>query len=541
MANVFGIDLGTTYSCIAKCDENEHIETIKPIGEYASDDTSIPSVVSFEEDGTPIVGKDAKENLKYPDTAIRTIDYFKRYMGEDYCPKEILLGDCKRKVSPIEGSACILRSLISNIPQEYKNEKPKAVITIPASYNNDQRQFVKNAARLAGIDVLGLIHEPTAAAIYYGMNSGDTVLVFDLGGGTLDVSVVNRDKEKYEVLAFASDISTTGRHIGGIDWDEVIIDLAVNKARWERHKNDIEAEGWNKEFAEKCKRSFSNKIVQKTRFPNVNKKSEYVEIEYNEFVQMSNTLLDDCMKVVWAAIKEADKKNNGAIRIDRCIMAGGSSNLRMIKSRLSKELAERIGLGRNEDEWLKKVDHPEKAIAEGAAKYAYRLEHKKDDKGIYIEERSSHSYGTSAIEDGKNKIINLVLSSDPFIITSKKSVKFKPLKGQGKLVYFDIWENEFSDNSYIYQYIKKEGNQYLCYNNIDKQPIARRIFNKPYETEREDSHVQLYVSRDKDGIISIEVEENNKRKKFQVMPAISTEIIDQIKKSLELLDKKTER
>lgn len=536
MANVYGIDLGTTYSCIAKCDNNGHIEIIRPIGGYASDDTSIPSVITFGEDGTPIVGKTAKENLKFADSATRTIDYFKRDMGKDFCEKEVLVGNITRKISPIEASACMLRTLITSIPEKERNGKPKAVITIPAGYNNDQRQYVKNAANLAGIEVLGLIHEPTAAAINYGINSGNTVLVFDLGGGTLDVSIVRKDKDKYEVLGFASDKEILDRHIGGIDWDEILIELAVNIGKWKRDKNNKAEEGWYKEISENCKKQFSSPNITSVKFANPYMPTERpAEISYDEFVTCSNGLLDDCMKVVTEAIKKA-----GEITIDRCVMAGGSSNLRMIYSRLSKDLSEKIGRGRKEEDWLVKVDHPERAIAEGAARYAYRLEHGEDDKNLYIEEKSLHSYGTTALEKDKEKIINLVLSSDPLIITSKKSAKFRPIRGQGNCVSFDVWENECANDSFEYNRIEEKDDNILCYDFTNKM-IGRLICNEPYETEREDSQVQLFVSRDKDGIITIEVVEGNKKSSFPVMPSISREIISQIKKSIELLDKEIDK
>ena len=525
MANVYGIDLGTTYSCIAKCDNNGHIEIIRPIGGYASDDTSIPSVITFGEDGTPIVGKTAKENLKFADSATRTIDYFKRDMGKDFCEKEVLVGNITRKISPIEASACMLRTLITSIPE--KEKEPKAVITIPAGYNNDQRQFVKNAANLAGIHVLGLIHEPTAAAINYGINSGETVLVFDLGGGTLDVSVVRNNIGRFEVLGFASDKEILDRHIGGIDWDEILIELAVNIGKWKRDKNNRAEEGWYKEISENCKKQFSSPNITSVKFANPYMPTgRPAEISYDDFVTWSNGLLEDCMKVVTEAIKKA-----GEITIDRCVMAGGSSNLRMIYSRLSKDLSEKIGRGRKEEDWLVKVDHPERAIAEGAARYAYRLEHGEDDKNLYIEEKSLHSYGTTALQDGKEKIINLVLSSDPLIFTSTRRQTFRPIEGYGKIVYFDVWENESSDNSFTCDIKGKEG-----FDSSNKK-IARLISNEPYEMEREDSQIQVYVSRDKDGIITIKVVEGNKEKLFPVMPSISTEIINQIKETITLLDK----
>lgn len=525
MASVYGIDLGTTYSCIAKCDEHEHIETLKPIGAYASDETSIPSIVYFDEDGTPVVGKKAKNYLTNAKKANRTIDYFKRHMGKTYCPEEVLVGDCKRLISPMEGSACVLRALISTIPKEERNGiMPKAVITIPVGYNNDQCQFVKNAAKLAGINVLGLIHEPAAAAISYGIKAGDTVLVFDLGGGTLDVSVVRNDKGNYEELAIASDVTTVGHHIGGVDWDEVLIKLAVNKKNWVRDKNNRALEALLKEYAEECKMAFSDEINNESDFKDINNPLEDPAVLYHhEFVQMSNSLLDDCVKVALAAIQEADNKNRGEIKIDYCVMAGGSSNLRMVKDRLSEELADRIGRDRLESEWLKRADHPERAIAEGAARYAYRLEHGIDDRGFALEQRSLHSYGTTAFvpSEGRKKIINLVLPSDPLVFKSKESPSFQPEKGQGKKVTIDVWENESLES---------------IFDVPSDEKVCKKIYDEKYEVESENSKVKFNVSRDKDGIITIEVVEGSKKTSFPVMPSISKEIINQIKKSIKLFD-----
>lgn len=563
MANVYGIDLGTTYSCIAKCNENGDIETLKQL--YANDETSLPSVVSFNDDGTPIVGRDAKKRLRNDKYSERTIDNFKREMGKTYCSQKILVGTCKRQISPIEASACVLHELISVIPRK-KGEKIPAVIAIPTGYTNHEKQFVKNAAKFAGIEVLGLIQEPTAAAIRSNIQSGETALVFDLGGGTLDVSVVQNEGGKYKVKGFASDKeflkdkSGVPQNIGGIDWDDALIELACQQMMWSRDDFNKAQLGLFKEYAEDCKMELSKFDNTGTlavgEITNIKNPTESIPIYNKDFIIRSNVLLEECVTVVNGAIDKADHENGDPIPIDYCVMAGGSSNLKMIKSRLSTALAERIGKDRQEDEWLRSLDHTERAIAEGAALRAYRLINNQDDQIDFVEEKSRYSYGTS-IEFRRNGsaervrlIRNLILSNDEMVFENERPFKFT---AENDSITVDVYENGSSAyyNEVVGKGIMKpvkitrEGREIIDSNPIEEaQPIHyASIFHetiqvRPKVDESGIKYVDFYVSRDKDGIIKIVVEDSNGRRDPQeVMPNVNENIVNKIKESIKKMDK----
>ena len=185
----FGIDLGTTYSSIAFISDND--ESAHPISDRSN--YAVPSVVFFNTIGTPIVGAYAKSRLRIKDNAERTIKEFKLEMGEDFCKEEILTGPINssmtRKVSPVEASACVLNHMMRiGLDHALNNgitAQAEAVITVPAGFSFKQRAFTKLAAQLAGIKVIGLLQEPTAAALAHNIKDGETVLVLILEEGHL--------------------------------------------------------------------------------------------------------------------------------------------------------------------------------------------------------------------------------------------------------------------------------------------------------------------------------------------------------------------
>lgn len=537
MATVYGIDLGTTYSCIAKCDDHQQISPIYPPNALQGG-TTLPSVVCFEEEtGKPIVGSPAKNSLGRRGMPERSISFFKRFMGKEWFPNQIKVGQEKRNISPVEGAACILHDLLeaANDNEKAAGNLPskKAVITIPAGFNSKQRMCTKIAAELAGIEVLGLVHEPTAAAISYNIKSGETVLVFDLGGGTLDVSIVKNNRGKYEVLASAGDHDTLGRYVGGMDWDRLLMDWAIDKAKdLNGYKKGAIPDKAQEEAqlllkAEECKMALSSNVSADFFFPDFSS----VKIKQSDFAKLSTSLIDDCMRVVKATIDKADQKH-GKIKIDRCVMAGASSNMPMIKTNLSRVLANRIANGRTESEWLHLVN-PHRAIAEGAAKYAYMLEHKlATDDGIGILEESRFSYGTSISirregKVGEQKFIrNLIKASDPMIFDSKV-FKFNPTYDGQKDIDVDIYEDSSVEEriplTEDVEPINSEGEKYVF---SSKTKVTTKTI------------IEFVVSRDKDGIISIKVScTGHPSKQYTISTApVSINTKNQIKRSIELMD-----
>ena len=536
MAKVYGIDLGTTYSCIASYDGNK-LDTLHPSNAVMGG-VNLPSVIYYEkETGKPIVGVSSKNALGAPGNESRIMTFTKRYMGDDYYPKMIRIVNDGIKISPVEGSACILHHLLTCANEESKGKgveiTNKAVITIPAGFTNKQRECTKIAAELAGIEVLGLVHEPTAAAISSNIKSGETVLVFDLGGGTVDVSIVTNNKGNYKVIAAAGDFDVLGRNIGGKDWDEKLMELSMEQHGYELGgipNLQRETEEWQlKNKIEECKINLSKMQTAQLGFPNFT----FEEITKKDFENFTDELVKDCLKVVKATLDKADKElGKGQVKIDRCVLAGGSSNMPMIRTNLSRYLASRIANGRSEDKWLH-IANPERAIAEGAAKYAYMLANglaKDDGILVSVEERSSHSYGTTIQNrsTGEKFIRNLILSTDPMIVDSKP-FEFGVMEVGQSCVDVDLYENNSTEERIPYK------------------TTFRQIYNKKYMFDSKvavttETKIYFTVGRNKDGLISIHVESPGHQPEdyeniSTAFPPVSKETREHIIQSIELMDK----
>lgn len=523
MSIFIGIDLGTTYSCIAKCDDHNMASPIRC--QKTTIGHATPSVVFYDDDGTPIVGDDAKERSCVEGDAERTLSFIKRSMGQDYCPDPIIFGpDTKRQVSPVEGSACILHALFQAAIDEEtsrgNNAPTKAVITIPAGYTAKQRSCTKKAAELAGIEVVGLIHEPTAAAVSHDIKSGETVLVFDLGGGTLDVSIVRYNEGQYKILGVASDSDILHHNLGGKDWDEILMKLACQKQQIDVSKCSRSQKGYLLFNAEVCKKRLTGSQTAKFIFHD----NSNVLITRNEFVNNTKSLVAECIKVVEACIEKAGKD----VDINRFIMVGGSSNMPMLRNALSKKFGPRFGKGRDDKNWIIVSNSAETSISEGAAKYAFQLE-KDPNKGVlFIEEMSSHSYGTSCTidrgETREERICNLIKATDPMVFESRE-FPFSTNNENQKAVTVDIFETNSNEET------------------IPMDKSSKPIYCQTYKfgkSVQKGTDVTFTVSRDKDGLIKIQVSSpgcTTKEFEYSTMqPPVTPEIEKQIRKSIQLMD-----
>ena len=340
MSKIIGIDLGTTNSCVAVLEGGE-----PKVIPNAEGNRTTPSVVAFKGD-EELVGEVAKRqavtNVK------NTISSIKRKMGTN----EKVEANGK-KWTPEEISAKILGKLKKDA-ESYLGEKvTKAVITVPAYFNDAQRQATKNAGKIAGLEVERIINEPTAAALAYGLDKQDklqTILVYDLGGGTFDVSILELGDGVFEVKA-----TSGNNHLGGDDFDERIVDYLVDEFRKENGidlSKDKMALQRIKDAAEKGKKDLSGMTTAQISLPFIAQNDDGpVHLDMNltkaKFEDLCRDLFDSTLKPVKDALKEAKLK---ASDIDKVILVGGSTRIPYIQELVKKELGQEPNKSVNPDE-----------------------------------------------------------------------------------------------------------------------------------------------------------------------------------------------
>lgn len=339
MSKVIGIDLGTTNSCVSVLEGGEPKVIANPEGNRTT-----PSVVAFK-NGETQVGEVAKRQaITNPNTIIS----IKRHMGTDY--KVNIEG---KEYSPQELSAMILQNLKATA-ESYLGEKvTKAVITVPAYFNDAERQATKDAGKIAGLEVERIINEPTAAALAYGLDKTDKeqkVLVFDLGGGTFDVSILELGDGVFEVLSTSGD-----NKLGGDDFDQVIIDYLVEEFKKENGldlSQDKMAMQRLKDAAEKAKKDLSGVTSTQISLPFISAGEAgplHLEVTLSraKFEELSHTLVERTMGPTRQAMKDAGLSNAD---IDEVILVGGSTRIPAVQEAIKKELGKEPNKGVNPDE-----------------------------------------------------------------------------------------------------------------------------------------------------------------------------------------------
>lgn len=341
MAKVIGIDLGTTNSCVAVLEGGE--PQIIPNSEGMR---TTPSVVAFTKDGERIVGEPAKRQAVT--NADRTISSIKTHMGTDY--KVNIDG---KDYSPQEISAIILQKLKSDA-ESYLGEKvTEAVITVPAYFTDAQRQATKDAGRIAGLEVKRIINEPTAASLAYGMDKLDQdkkILVFDLGGGTFDVSLLEIGDGTFEVLATAGN-----NRLGGDDFDKIIIDYLAEefkKAEGVDLRNDKMALQRLKEAAEKAKKELSSTMSTNINLPFITATAEgpkhlNIDLSRAKFEELTAGLVEKTMEPMKRAISDA---GISVSEIDDVLLVGGSTRIPAVQEAVKKFIGKEPHKGINPDE-----------------------------------------------------------------------------------------------------------------------------------------------------------------------------------------------
>lgn len=337
---IIGIDLGTTNSAVAIVDGGTPI-----VLENYNGKRTTPSVVSFK-DGEIIVGENAKNQIE---TNPDTIASVKRFMGT----KKIFKANGK-EYKPEEISAIILDHLRKYAEEKVGHKIEKAVITVPAYFDNAQREATKIAGKIAGLDVLRIINEPTAAALAFGLdktNKEMKVLVFDLGGGTFDVSILELADGTFEVLATSGD-----NKLGGDDWDHEIVDWLVAKIKND-HKIDIRenkmAMARLKAAAEKAKIDLSSSLVAHISLPflvlldNHEPINVEAELKRSEFEKMTAKLVERCRRPIQDALSEAKLKISD---LDEILLVGGSTRIPAVQALVEKILNRKPNKSVNPDE-----------------------------------------------------------------------------------------------------------------------------------------------------------------------------------------------
>ena len=342
MSKIIGIDLGTTNSCVAVMEGADAKVIANPEGHNTT-----PSVVAFK-NGERIVGDAAKRQMI---TNKNTVYSIKRLMGTK--EKVTLEG---KQYTPEEISAMIL-SYLKDYAEGYLGEKvEKAVITVPAYFNDGQRQATKDAGRIAGLDVVRIINEPTASALAYGIDKNNEkemkVLVYDLGGGTFDVSILDIADGTFEVLSTAGDT-----HLGGDDFDNVIIDWLNDNFRKE-HGVDLKSDNMIlqrlKDAAEKAKIELSGTLQAEIMLPFICPNPEGVgalnleaTLTRAQFERMTKHLIDRTMGPVRQALSDADLR---ASDIDQVLLVGGSTRIPAVQEAVKRELGKDPNKSVNPDE-----------------------------------------------------------------------------------------------------------------------------------------------------------------------------------------------
>ena len=341
MSKVIGIDLGTTNSVVSVMEGGEPTVITNPEGSRIT-----PSVVGFTKDGQRLVGQLAKRQaVSNPD---RTIASIKRHMGEsDY--KVNIDG---KAYSPQEISAMVLQKLKADAEAYLGETVTQAVTTVPAYFNDSQRQATKDAGRIAGLEVLRIINEPTAAALAYGLDKDEdeTVLVFDLGGGTFDVSILELSGGTFEVLATNGDT-----HLGGDDFDKAVMDWMVEEFKKE-NGIDLSQDKMSAqrliEAAEKAKIELSSMTQTNINLPFITADAtgpKHLDLTLSraKFDELTRDLVERTMEPTHKAMADADLSGSD---INKIILVGGSSRIPAVQDAIRKILNKEPSKGVNPDE-----------------------------------------------------------------------------------------------------------------------------------------------------------------------------------------------
>ena len=437
---VYGIDLGTTYSCIAQVDKYDQAVVLANF----EGDVTTPSAVYFEDEQHVIVGKEAKGMLATePD---KTVVFVKRQIGIDEAFNKAT-NNFPYHYDPSEISAFILKKLVKDANDLGDNPAPikDVVITCPAYFGTKERLQTKQAGEIAGLNVISIINEPTAAAISYGVKSTEpkTVLVYDLGGGTFDVTIINVNGGAIKVIATGGD-----HHLGGVDWDTLLSEYVLGVFN-EQNGTSYSLED-NKELknsllleAERWKKMLSAKQSVKINF-NFGGMSCRTEVSRELFDSLTEGKLQETIDATAKVIEIAHQK--GLNNIDEFLLVGGSSRMSQVKERIDREF--------NCDA---KLADPDQCVAKGAAIYAMNEAYAQavrdwEEGEIDVKPETlrgdrtrvvnvtSKTYGTDITD---NRVSNIIFANTS--LPAKRQMNFLTQVDGQSGVSMKVFESDFTD------------------------------------------------------------------------------------------------
>ena len=458
---IIGIDLGTTNSLACVCRDGKAILIPNPLWQ-----TLTPSVVSVDDDGKICVGAVAKERLvSHPKDSVAS---FKRYMGTD---KIFTLAG--HDFTPQELSSFVLRQIKEDAERFLGEEVTEAVISVPAYFNDNQRYATKEAGRLAGLRVERLINEPSAAALAASRISGDeegSYLVFDLGGGTLDVSIVDYFENVIEIIAVSGD-----NRLGGNDFDEVIARSFCEHHQMQYDELEPQTKASLLRLSEKCKQELSEKD-----------EAELVWETEGKVLPLSNLLLAGLCQGIFERISQVVER---ALRdsartiedIDEIVLVGGSSKMPVVALYLQTLLKKKPRM----------IGSPDEVVAMGAGIFAAIKERKEDIKDLVLTDICPFTLGINVANYSQenNPIMSPVIERNSILPCSKTG---------------------FYTNSYDFQEQIKigiyQGEEYYCRDNLELGVIRMEIDPVP----RGQTQLQVNFAYDINGILEVEVIDHGK-------------------------------
>lgn len=453
---IIGIDLGTTNSLASICRDGKAILVPNPLGQSLT-----PSVVSVDEEGKICVGAVAKERLiSHPGDSASS---FKRYMGTD---KIFTLAG--NDFTPQELSAFVLRQLKEDAERFLGEEVKEAVISVPAYFNDNQRYATKEAGRLAGLNVQRLINEPSAAALAASRISGDdegSYLVFDFGGGTLDVSVVDYFENVIEIIAVSGD-----NKLGGNDFDEVIARSFCAHHRMQYDELEPQMKATLLRLSENCKRELSKKDEAEIVWEAEDKK---MPLNNLLLAGLCQDIFDRIGKVVENVLRDSARKIED---IDEIVLVGGSSKMPVVALYLQTFLKKKPRV----------IGSPDEVVAMGAGIFAGIKERKEDIKDLVLTDICPFTLGVNVVNrsQGDNPIMSPVIERNSILPCSKTG----------------LYTNSYSFQEHITIGIY-QGEAYYCRENLELGAVEMDIDPVP----RGETRLKVNFSYDINGILEVEV------------------------------------